>query len=91
LQQGGLVDAPMEAKVFGTLPCSQEVIEQGLHNWWYCMPRNGHISFCTETTLTLLAKRHGLQYGAGGNGLHVIFRPTIANWLRPLFRQHTGL
>lgn len=43
-------------------------------NWWYCMPRNGHISLYTDRTLALLATRSGLMFHSG-DGMHAFSRP----------------
>jgi SAM-dependent methyltransferase len=43
-------------------------------NWWYCMPRNGHISLYTDRSLALLATRAGLLFHPG-KGMHTFSRP----------------
>jgi SAM-dependent methyltransferase len=43
--------------------------------WWYCMPRNGHISFYTDRSLAALAAQVGLLFHPGA-GLHGFSRPT---------------
>jgi SAM-dependent methyltransferase len=65
-------------------------------SWWYCMPRNGHISFYTDQTLALLASRSGLVFHPG-EGLHALSRPvdgTFADLARrisaPLFPATLG-
>jgi Methyltransferase domain len=72
------------ALLFSTMCCSQQVIDEGLHNWWYCAPRNGHISFYTPAALTTLAARFDLRLHSFSDSLHALSRPTIANWLKPL-------
>ena len=37
--------------------------------WWYCMPRNGHISFYTDRSMVVLAAQSGLLFHPG-NGRH---------------------
>jgi SAM-dependent methyltransferase len=44
-------------------------------NWWYCMPRNGHISLYTDMTLAILARRVGLLFHPGNGGQHAFTRP----------------
>jgi SAM-dependent methyltransferase len=41
--------------------------------WWYCMPRNGHISFYTDRALVKLAALSDLLFHPGG-GLHAFSR-----------------
>lgn len=35
-------------------------------SWWYCAPRNGHISMFADRTMALLAERAGLVFHRGG-------------------------
>jgi len=73
------------ALLFSTLFCPQQAVNEGLHNWWYCAPRNGHISFYTHAALTELAGRFGLHVHNFNDSLHAMFRPEmVANWLKPL-------
>lgn len=48
-------------------------------NWWYCMPRNGHISLYTDHALALLATRSGLLFHPG-KGMHTFSRPVIGRF-----------
>ena len=48
-------------------------------NWWYCMPRNGHISLYTDSTLALLASRSGLLFHPG-DGMHAFSRPVVGSF-----------
>lgn len=41
-------------------------IEQIRCSWWYCAPRNGHISLYADRTMALLAARAGLIFHRGG-------------------------
>jgi SAM-dependent methyltransferase len=43
-------------------------------NWWYCMPRNGHISLYTDQALAHLGAQSGLQFHLG-DGMHAFSRP----------------
>ncbi|AMO92918.1 methyltransferase domain protein [Collimonas fungivorans] len=72
------------ALLFSTLFCPQQAVDEGLHNWWYCAPRNGHISFYTAEALTALAAPFDLRLHSFTDGLHALYRPTAAGWLQPL-------
>jgi SAM-dependent methyltransferase len=48
-------------------------------NWWYCMPRNGHVSLYTDRALALLATRCGLLFHQGDNP-HALSRPTAGRF-----------
>ena len=52
-------------------------------NWWYCAPRNGHVSTFADRTLAALAARFGLIYHRGHHALHVL-RTAQANGLSKL-------
>lgn len=47
--------------------------------WWYCMPRNGHISFYTDRSLAALAGQAGLLFHPGA-GLHAFSRPAAGKF-----------
>ncbi len=51
-------------------------------NWWYCSPRNGHISMYSSTSLKKLAHQHGLEVASFSTGLHVMWN----QW--PSFARH---
>jgi hypothetical protein len=44
-------------------------------NWWYCMPRNGHISLYTEFALAVTSQRANAVFHKG-DGFHAISRPS---------------
>ncbi|MGC3961954.1 MAG: class I SAM-dependent methyltransferase [Rhodocyclaceae bacterium] len=70
------------AVFFSTVLCRQEYVESGLHNWWYCGPRNGHVSFYTPESLTLLARRHGMAFHSFSDVYHAFYRPNrLPIWL----------
>ncbi|AIY41282.1 SAM-dependent methyltransferase [Collimonas arenae] len=75
--------SPDGAVLFSTLLCTPQAVDGGLHNWWYCAPRNGHISFYTLEALTALAARFELRVLSFSDGLHAMYRPQIAEWLKP--------
>lgn len=41
-------------------------------NWWYIMPRNGHISILSSIALINLAKRHSLFFSSLNKGIHIL-------------------
>jgi hypothetical protein len=50
--------------------------------WWYFAPEHGqHISFYTEKSLRLLAKRHGKRFVTNGSDLHMITTRPVSNFL----------
>jgi len=69
------------AVLLSTQLIGDEVHAVGVHNWWYCAPRNGHISFYSAKSLALLAARHGLRVASFNAGLHVIFGQRPPAWL----------
>ncbi len=71
------------AILFSTLICSPETVEQGIANWWYCAPRNGHISFYGRETLMRLAAGAGLNHGWFDEWKHVFYRDRKPAWLKP--------
>ena len=72
---------PDGAVLLSTLLIGEEVHAVGMHNWWYCIPRNGHISFYTAQSLALLAARHGLRVASFNMGMHVIYGNRPPAWL----------
>jgi 2-polyprenyl-6-hydroxyphenyl methylase/3-demethylubiquinone-9 3-methyltransferase len=52
-------------------------------DWWYIMPRNGHISLLSEKSLKILAKNNGLFFQSINENLHVL-QPT-RNTIKELF------
>jgi len=46
--------------------------------WWYCAPRNGHVSLHTGASLRALAARHGFQIGSFNETMHLAWRGTPA-------------
>jgi FkbM family methyltransferase len=73
------------AILISTLLCTQQVVDYGLENWHYCVPRGGHISFMTALALMLCAKRVGLVAHSFSAGAHVIFdEGCVPEWLAPV-------
>ncbi|WP_257127625.1 MULTISPECIES: class I SAM-dependent methyltransferase [unclassified Burkholderia] len=78
---------PAGALLFQTSLITPEILARGIEQWWYCVPRNGHISFYTSQALTLLATRHGLEFGSFSPELHVVFDSAAApGWLSKFFQ-----
>ncbi|WLE62281.1 class I SAM-dependent methyltransferase [Burkholderia plantarii] len=68
------------AILFTTLLVTDAVLEAGIDAWWYCMPRNGHLSLFSARALAMLAGRHGLQLRSLDEGLHLLFRHAPPAW-----------
>jgi 2-polyprenyl-3-methyl-5-hydroxy-6-metoxy-1,4-benzoquinol methylase len=66
---------PSGAILISTLCCTQQVVDFGLENWHYCVPRNGHISFMTPESLQVCAKSVGLCAYSFSVSAHVMFDP----------------
>jgi hypothetical protein len=76
------------AVLFQTSLINSEIIAHGLDQWWYCTPRNGHISFHSRQSLTLLASEYGLRLHSFNEELHVLFDETAAPaWLSKFFNR----
>ncbi len=85
---GALLDAD-GAILLSTLLIDDAVLAGGVSNWWYCMPRNGHISFYSRRTLARLAERFGLRAGTFSEGLHFFCRGEVPEWAKGM--QHEML
>ena len=73
------------AILLSTLCCSQQVVDFGLENWHYCVPRNGHISFMTPQALLHCAQQQGLVAHCFTPAAHVLFDAAqVPPWLAPL-------
>lgn len=71
------------AILFSTLLCTPEIVSQGIANWWYCGPRNGHVSFFSAASLLELGRKHGLQLGSFNAARHVFYQTLVPVWLAP--------
>jgi hypothetical protein len=77
--------APQGAILISSLLCTQQVVDFGLENWHYCVPRNGHISFMTPAALMHCAKRVGLVAHSFSEKAHVMFdAAAVPAWLAPV-------
>lgn len=56
--------------LFSTLIADNSLKKNSRINWWYCSPRNGHISLFTRKSLSVLGKQHQLKFGSLNEGLH---------------------
>lgn len=73
--------------VFSTLLQPDDFERQGL-DWWYCGPRNGHVSLFSRESLRALLEPMGLGCASFNANLHVLFRE-IPDFARPfLFPAH---
>ncbi|MEQ5844209.1 class I SAM-dependent methyltransferase [Paraburkholderia acidicola] len=65
---------------FSTLLVSDAVASEGIDKWWYCIPRNGHISFFTPQSLSRIGAEQGLLLGSFNEGFHFFFRQHPPAW-----------
>lgn len=56
--------------LFSTLTSDNALKRNSRINWWYCSPRNGHISLYTRKSLSLLGAQHDLKFGSINEGVH---------------------
>jgi len=59
--------------LFSTLLQPPDIEQQGL-NWWYALPRQGHVSLYSRASLLKLAQPFGFHFGSYDNDVHVLFR-----------------
>lgn len=69
------------AVLFSTLCCPKSVIDAGIASWWYCAPRNGHVSFYTPESLALLADARSLRYRQITDYRHLMYQSSKTDWL----------
>ena len=60
--------------------CQPADIETQRMNWWYCAPRNGHISLHTNASLDHLADDAGIAVTHFGEGTH-LFYDLLPDWM----------
>ena len=65
--------------------CQPADIETQRTAWWYCSPRNGHISLHTNASLDHLADQAGIAVAHFNAGSH-LFYDVIPDWIAPYFR-----
>ena len=78
------------AILFSTLLFDDAMVARGLEKWWYCAPRNGHISFFTNRSLAVLAKQHGFSVGSFSENLHVFYRNPAPPWVTKFVHDTSG-
>ncbi|MGS1000764.1 class I SAM-dependent methyltransferase [Burkholderia glumae] len=66
--------------LFTTVLVTDAVLEAGIDRWWYCMPRNGHLSLFSARALAMLAGRHGLRVRSLSESLHLMYRHAPPAW-----------
>jgi hypothetical protein len=59
--------------LFSTLLQPANIDQQGLQ-WWYVLPRNGHVSLFSRTSLQKLAQPLGFKLVSFNDNLHVFYR-----------------
>lgn len=69
--------------LFSTLISDNEIKLNSRLNWWYCSPRNGHISLYSKKSLLELGRKFNLNFGSFSDGFHCFFKknPTWAKHL----------
>ena len=72
---------------FSTTLVPESAWEHGIETWWYCIPRNGHISFFSSASLALLASGVGMKAASFSDGLHMLFKGDYPEWAAGV--QHT--
>ena len=71
--------------IFSTLTSDLKLVRNQRINWWYCAPRNGHISLYSKRSLELLGDRFDLRSGSFDEGLHCYFNQ-LPHWAQHLAR-----
>jgi 2-polyprenyl-6-hydroxyphenyl methylase/3-demethylubiquinone-9 3-methyltransferase len=69
---------------FSTLIQPADIDAQGV-NWWYALPRNGHVSLYTRASLEWILRPLGLNLASFNDNLHVLFRQ-VPDWARHFIR-----
>lgn len=67
--------------VFSTLVSDQHLSPNHRINWWYCSPRNGHVSLFSSRSLMALAGKNAYHFGSFNESLHVMFK-TLPDWAK---------
>jgi SAM-dependent methyltransferase len=73
--------------LFSTVFVPDNILDQGIDRWWYCMPRNGHLSFYTPASISLLASRNGMNAASFSNDLHIIYKSAMPEWATHVNRE----
>lgn len=78
--------APKGIILFSTLLSDGNIQKNRRVDWWYASPRNGHISLFSRESLSILAKKHGLNFGSFSSVFH-IFYTEIPEWANHIVRK----
>lgn len=83
LDESGLI-------IFSTLLQPPDIERRGL-GWWYCGPRNGHVSLFSRESLRALIEPLGFGCASFDSNLHVLYReiPDFARHFLTPADQHT--
>jgi SAM-dependent methyltransferase len=68
------------AILFSTMLADDAVMAEGIDRWWYCAPRNGHISFYASRALARLGAPHGLVAGSFNENFHFFYKRALPAW-----------
>ncbi|WP_323118337.1 class I SAM-dependent methyltransferase [Burkholderia alba] len=79
------------AVLFSTMMAGDAVMAEGIERWWYCAPRNGHISFFAPRTLARLAAQHGLVAGSFNENFHFFYKRSLPAWAARFSHQICSL
>ncbi|WP_244816332.1 class I SAM-dependent methyltransferase [Caballeronia sp. Lep1P3] len=72
---------PQGIVLFSTLVTPPDIETIGIGNWWYCAPRNGHISFFTPKALAHIASTVGMKAASFSDGFHFLYRDEPPDWI----------
>ena len=62
--------------LFSTLLSDGNLQKNSRINWWYCSPRNGHISLFSKKSLEVLAEKYHVNFGSFSPDLHFFSNKT---------------
>lgn len=71
--------------LFSTLTSEGQLKKNKRIDWWYCSPRNGHISIFSKKSLVVLGDKYGLKFGSFSPLLHC-FTNEIPSWASHLLK-----
>lgn len=69
--------------LFSTLLSDGNIHFRQRINWWYASPRNGHISLFSRSSLAILGRNSGFEFGSFSEGCHAFFKK-LPPWAAPL-------
>jgi hypothetical protein len=71
--------------LFSTLLSKDHLKKNQRINWWYCSPRNGHISIFSNKSLIILGEKYDLKFGSFNSLLHC-FTNKLPTWASHLVK-----